>query len=151
MATAQPLLSLTPGSGKVKKGQVARLTWRQGGSLWPLHGLRTGSLSLEELPLQQQRRNGVERRAGWRAGPGWRGQVSQTPRGGGGRGPRRLGPHHGWDAVCVCLCVSVCVCLYVCVCVCAESGAARGTRKNRRGGERGPTFSCDSGLTQCHF
>ena len=30
MATAQPLLSLTLGSGKVKKGQVARLTRRQG-------------------------------------------------------------------------------------------------------------------------
>ena len=42
-------------------------------------------------------------------------------------------------------------CVCVCVCVCAESGAASGTRKNRRGGERGPTFSCDSGLTQCHF
>lgn len=79
---------------------------------------------------------------------GWRGgQGGGLGRGGGDRYPRHreeaaVGGRGVWDPTTVGM---------VCVCVCAESGAASGTRKNRRGGERGPTFSCDSGLTQCHF
>lgn len=83
------------------------------------------------------------------------GQGGGLGRGGGDRYPRHreevaVGGRGVWGPTTVGM-VGVCVSVCVFGCVCAESGAARGTRKNRRGGERGPTFSCDSGLTQCHF
>lgn len=109
-----------PGSGKVEARRP--VSPEAGGSLRPLRGLRTGSLSLE------RGRDGVERRAGWRAGPRRRGQVSRTPRGGGGRGP-----HRGWGGVCV-----------------LRAGLRAGPGRTAGRGE-GAAFPCDSGLTQCHF